>query len=247
MLTFSQLGNYGRIGNSFFQAASTIGIAIKNNEAVLFPEYGYNQYLKNPLPTGNFNINERYQEPHFHYSDISVNNSDLLGYFQSEKYFKHCEGLIRNYFTLKDEHTNYLKNKYPYILNQDSVSIHVRRGDYLTKQEWHTVQPIEYYNTAINIIGDDKKYFVFSDDLEWCKQNFIGDKFTFVQEDKDIFEMFLQSYCKHHIIANSSFSWWGAWLNTNPNKIVIAPKNWFGPSYENLQTQDLTPEKWILI
>ena len=92
----------------------------------------------------------------------------------------------------------------------------------------------------------DITYLIFSNDIEWCKKNFIGNQFIFIEGEKDYIDLWLMSLCKNNIIANSSFSWWGAWLNTNSDKKVITPKNWFGPAI-NHSTQDLIPEKWFMI
>ena len=102
---------------------------------------------------------------------------------------------------------------------------------------------MDWYNSAMNIVNAEK-YIIFSDDIEYSKQNFLGDKFIFV-EDKDYIELFLMSMCKHNIISSSSFSWWGAWLNKNENMKVIAPMKWFGridPGYPDV---DVVPNTWI--
>ena len=121
---------------------------------------------------------------------------------------------------------------------------------------------MEYYNKAIKQFDKDSNFLIFSDDIEWAKNNFKGDNFYFITENKiegndvmdtlniskgghpDYIELYMMSLCDHNIIANSSFSWWGAWLNENPNKKVIAPKKWFGPAYGDINDNDLVPETW---
>ena len=105
---------------------------------------------------------------------------------------------------------------------------------------------MEYYRSAVDLIGKEKLFFIFSDDINWCKNNFdfIENKF-FIENNKDYEDLILMSLCSHNIIANSSFSWWGAWLNSNPNKIIISPKKWFGNKYNFHNTKDLYNEKWI--
>jgi hypothetical protein len=131
----------------------------------------------------------------------------------------------------------------------------VRRGDYVTSPKTNSVHgtcSLEYYYDSFNLIEKQHKnshYFIFSDDIEWCKQNleFIKNK-TFIElsaNERDHEEMYLMSQCKHNIIANSSFSWWGAWLNQNPDKMVIAPKKWFHD--QQINTNDLIPDTWIRI
>jgi hypothetical protein len=94
---------------------------------------------------------------------------------------------------------------------------------------------------------DGTTFLVFSDDMEWCKENFIGDQFIFVEGENDVTDLWIMSYCKHNIIANSSFSWWGAWLNDYKHKIVVAPLKWFGPAKGDIKTDDIYAENWIRI
>ena len=139
------------------------------------------------------------------------------------------------------------------ILAVNSVSIHVRRGDYLTNPvtfQTHGLCDIDYYKKAIDEILDlvDKPhFFIFSDDQSWAKSNIIfGAPTDYVMHNnslKNYEDLRLMSYCRHHIIANSSFSWWGAWLGNNPEKIVIAPKKWFNDP--KIDTTDLIPDTWL--
>jgi hypothetical protein len=108
------------------------------------------------------------------------------------------------------------------------------------------VQSIKYYQDAIDCIGDYDNLFVFSDDVKWCSNNLKFNNMVFMDGFDDIEDLFIMSTCKHNIIANSSFSWWGAWLNNNPDKKVVAPANWFGQQ-ANLNKSDIIPEKWIKI
>ena len=147
---------------------------------------------------------------------------------------------------LKKKITNYMedihKNNTKY-----TVSLHIRRGDYLKLQHLHRVLTLEYYKKAIKYFTSEHTFVIFSDDIEWCKSN-IGSYFKYVEyiQDEDYVELFLMSKCQHNIIANSSFSWWGAYLNTYKKKITIAPKKWFGPKgFKNVD--DLFLKNWILI
>ncbi|GAL83782.1 hypothetical protein MYP_1010 [Sporocytophaga myxococcoides] len=203
----------------------------------------------------------KYQmEPHFHYWDEIKGlpkSSYLEGYWQSEKYFSGIENIIREEFTLKEglseERIGLLKE----ISNSNSVSIHVRRGDYISNPEANKVHGIcstNYYINACNYIIRNinaPKFYVFSDDIEYVKKSGIFGRLNDVffvkalenEKRNDVEEMFLMSSCAHNIIANSSFSWWGAWLNGNAEKIVIAPKVWFADS--TINTKDIIPERWI--
>ena len=182
-------------------------------------------------------------------------DSYLDGYWGSEKYFKDIENIIRKDFTFKDKPDEVNQQMISRIKNCDSVSIHIRRGDYVNDKrtnQFHGVCDLKYYLKAIALIAKKVKnpqFFVFSDDPQWAKQNLIL-KFSCIYVDhntgkKDYEDMRLMSYCQHNIIANSSFSWWGAWLNTNKDKIVIAPKKWFND--KSINTKDLIPNSWIKI
>lgn len=180
------------------------------------------------------------------------------GYWQSEKYFKKNENTIRKDFTFKNKPTGNNLKLLKKIKSLDSVSIHVRRGDYANDKKtnkFHGILSAKYYKKAIEVISGKVKnpvYFIFSDDIEWCKDNFrYLDKVFFVEGNignKDYEDMRLMSNCKHNIIANSSFSWWGAWLNVNPDKIVIAPKKWFLDKKAQEEIgKEIVPKTWITI
>lgn len=178
-------------------------------------------------------------------------NDDWLyldGYFQNPVYFNHIRlTLLRAFeFPALSESVKPKRNR---ILQCNSVSIHIRRGDYLKPKisEFHGVLPISYYKNAVEYINKNvpnPTYFIFSDDLIWCKENlsFINDA-TYISCDGPAWQdMKLMSLCKHNVIANSSFSWWGAWLNKNSDKIVIAPKKWFTGVEINI-----VPNEWVAL
>jgi hypothetical protein len=174
----------------------------------------------------------------------------LDGYWQNELYFKDIEKTIRSDFQFVRPIDERNKNIAELIKNSNSVSIHIRRGDYINNQLYSGICTEDYYQKAIRFINaklKNKTFFVFSDDIQWCKSHFNSDNFHFVQGNEgtnSYKDMQLMSYCKHNIIANSSFSWWGAWLNNNLGKIVIAPERWLNVGYS---TKDLIPEEWIKI
>lgn len=178
----------------------------------------------------------------------------LDGYWQTERYFKEIEGVIRKDFTLKNKPSFETENWIEKVAKYNSISIHIRRGDYVHNpktNQFHGVCSSEYYNDAINLISqkiDEPVFFIFSDDVDWVKENFkIGHPVFYVSNKMipDYEELHIMSKCKNNIIANSSFSWWGAWLNENPRKIVIAPKKWFVT--KKMNTVDLIPENWQTI
>jgi len=192
----------------------------------------------------------------FYKKILKINdNTYLEGYWQSEKYFKDIENIIRKEFTFKDKPDAANQKIISRIKNCDSVSIHIRRGDYIfdeTTNKYHGVCGLDYYSNSVAMIVKKVKnpyFFIFSDDIKWVKQN-LHLKFPCVYVDynigkKDYEDMRLMSNCQHNIIANSSFSWWGAWLNQYKNKIIIAPKKCFRD--KSIDTTDLIPQPWIKI
>jgi hypothetical protein len=181
------------------------------------------------------------------------NNVYLEGYWQSEKYFAEIGDAIRQDFTLKAALSPAADEIMKKIGHNNAISIHIRRGDYLTEklQKVFSLCSLEYYEEAIRIMKEKvalPNFFVFSDDVDWARNNLRADvPLEFVSQAglEDCEEMILMSRCKHHIIANSSFSWWGAWLNPDPAKIVIAPQKWYSdPAHAN---PDLIPNSWLKI
>jgi hypothetical protein len=211
-----------------------------------------NHYFKLKLQTYPKNW-VREDGPQYHPEVLRLRGNYLIdGYWQTEKYFKKYRRQILEDFSFPKK----ISKKNKLILNQikkkNSISIHVRRGDYVTNKKTnlcHGICSINYYNSAINYMRKKNKnpwFIVFSDDIDWCKKNLpITKDSLFISHNtkKNSFEdMRLMSHCKHNIIANSSFSWWGVWLNPRKDKIVIAPKKWFNDP--TVSTRDLIPEKW---
>lgn len=208
------------------------------------------------------------KQPQFYYqyhSGIlaSSPNTYLEGYWQSEKYFESIDQKIRHDFTFKSPLSGKNKILAEQIVNENSVSIHIRRGDYInndTTNEFHGLCSIEYYKNSIRYMQentDQPGFYIFSDDSDWVKENLRieNSPVVFVADNKNensFEDMRLMSLCKHNIIANSSFSWWAAWLNANPAKMVLAPEKWFNPESRwyvqyKINTSDILPEKWIRI
>lgn len=220
MITFSKLGKLGRLGNQMFQIASTIGVATKCGQAFSFPVWEYSKHFENQLPQNGsgFKNTKTLEEVNSYYYDYNLpsnHNYDLNGYFQSWKYFDHCQDLIRHYFTPNFRIKSLIAD----------VAIHVRRGDYLSMEHRHPVLGMDYYEKAMKMFPRSK-FIVFSDDINWCQKNFKGDNTVFAYPKTDIHDLIHMSKYKHQIIGNSSFSWWAAWLNTNKDKVVVAPKNY---------------------
>lgn len=180
-------------------------------------------------------------------------NTLLSGFWQSEKYFLPIKQLIRDDFKIRHEMPRLLTDLFSQIKNSNSVSIHVRRGDFVnlaSAQSFHGLLELSYYKKAlIKMQAEiaDFKAFIFSDDPDWCAQNFgfIENKIIIRHSELAVWDLFLMQNCKHHIIANSSFSWWGAWLNPNTNKVVVMPQQWY--RQHSAEEVGIKPEGWICL
>lgn len=178
--------------------------------------------------------------------DITTPPVNLIGWWQCEKYFKDIRDIILNEITLRIT-SNTLKN-YIDSLDTNTTSMHIRRGDYVTKPStniYHGTCTLDYYNTAIDYFKD-KNILIFSDDKDWAKANFNSEKFKVIDNLSTVEELILMSKCSHNIIANSTFSWWGSWLNMNTNKIVIAPSRWYQDNTAN-SLENISLQEWIRI
>lgn len=186
--------------------------------------------------------------------EISESNVYLTGFWQSDKYFKDIEDTIRSDFKVKPNPNEYSKGLLDKIQSSNSVFLHVRRGDYVANPDtakYHGVMGVEYFNEGIKYIKehvDNPNFFLFSDDPDWAKENIITGCPTEVSYNPaslDYEDIRLMYSCKHAIIANSTLSWWGAWLIENKDKIIIAPKRWFAS--DERSDKDLVPANWLRI
>ena len=254
----------GRLGNQMFIIAAAHSLAIDNNDQAVFPKsvicvtpptegetrLHRNTILRKVKYVNNLSFIENlHTEPSNHrYAKIDYKpNLYLRGYFQSEKYFNHNREHILELFSPQEQIEEHISKKYTTLINNpDCVSVHVRRGDYLKLSEFHAVLGEEYYDKAMDKYHGANFVF-FSDDIEWCRQTFKGKNFTFIEKQPDVIDMILMSKICHNIIANSSFSWWGAWLNQMEGQTVVTPSRWFGPKNSHLQRNDLTPSSWDVI
>ena len=265
MIVFERLGGWG-LGNSLFQIATTMGIADDNNTSFAFPDvcnfrrvrYGVNSEFKHELPW--INLNSLTDVNHWGIGDIKYvkppkfNNDTIIdGFFQSEKFFKHVRENVVELFSIRDDIKNRLINDYSELINGQTCTLHVRKGDSLLNPDMNVLS-LDYYKDAVSRFDDDTTFVIFSDDIQWCKDNlnFIKNK-TFINERSDFTELHLMSMFKNNIIANSTFSWWSAWLGNNNNVISPDPtNNWFSERYykeksHNKSFSDLVCENWTLI
>ena len=204
--------------------------------------------ILNEVPQKTTNPVKVYNYP-FHYTNFipKENNFVIDGYFQSEKYFIDIKKELLNTFKPDSSTEAFINKKYGKLLSTKTVSLHIRRGDYVNLKNLYNILDKEYYKKSLDVIGDYDNCLVFSDDLLWCKNNLDFKNITFVENEKDYIEMFLMSKCDHNVVSNSSFSWWGAWMNQNPNAKIIGPDKWFEKGYSNLNEKDIIPDNWIRI
>jgi len=186
--------------------------------------------------------------------ELVKDNTFLYGYFQTERYFENHRNELLQDFMLKDQIDKINSSLINQLKSENSVSIHIRRGDYINSP-FEILDIQDYYKKAIELIQErveTPSFYIFTNDYLWTEENFssFDIKKTIVKFNKNdlsYLDMILMSNCKHNICANSSFSWWGAWLNTNPDKIVLAPEKWFKNSNYIESTSDLIPSEWVKI
>lgn len=268
MLTFKNLGDMGALGNQMFQYASLRGIAEKSNNTWKIPRPGsttiyynlFDIFKMESVTEDNFINNEKFptiKAKGFNF-DPSLfklkGNYNLNDYLQTEKYFEHIQEDILKDFTFKNAPN----------INDEYIFIHVRRTDYVKLPNHHPPCTLDYYMKGLEYFPKHLPVKIFSDDLAWCRKNFVGDRFIIKEENKyypeqlflkgpreytwyptpyeDFYEM---TQAVGGIIANSSYSWWGAYLMKNKYPI-IAPAKWFGPALPH-NTCDLIPSEWKLL
>lgn len=214
-----------------------------------------NKNIKNII-TGKY-VKELKLTP-FRIRPYSKNDCYVSGFWQSPTYFSNIKKLLKKEFELKEAvYDSYNSNIISKISESNSVSVHFRRGDYVTNNRTnlsHGVCSMEYYQKAVNYIAkriSNPTLFIFSDDISWVKDNFSTIYPTVFVEQENYsthIDFHLMSMCKHNIIANSSYSWWAAWLNKNSNKIVVAPRMWYKNKWKQISiAKDFIPKQWIKI
>lgn len=255
LVTFRPIG---RLGNIMFQVAAAIGYAKKYNVRWCAPMSGYEtkrflQYFPRVDARKSYDTFTNYNEhPHgrsnwFDYHEIPFNPNGLtlVGFWQSLKYFENAQDEVRRVFELPKHDLS------------EWCSIHVRRGDYVKYNTNFPPITTDYITKAMfeQSSRGNNKFLVFSDDIEWCKHNINGDyEIRFSEGNGEFEDLSMMASCGHNIIANSSFSWWAAYLNQNPDKVIVSPSqegnNWFGPDWDNKnpnKPKTLIPESWIQI
>lgn len=254
--------NNGRLGNMLFQISCCISQAKKHNATPAIPEWVYAKYFKNPFPIGSISATHEYKEPSFNYTDIDFSHAtaiyhrdsnvyDLQGYFQSEKYWAGNKQLILDQFEFSDYAIFGVYKKYRKDwFNGARCAVHVRRGDYVGNPYYAQLGMVYYMDAIAYVMNQypSVRFYFFSDDIEYCKKMFVGDNFIFVEGNTDIADLILMSLCDHIIGANSSFSWWGSYLQKEHGrfeKIKIFPQQWF--TDQAIDTKDLYLKEWITL
>ncbi len=250
----------GQLGNQLFIIAATVSLALDHGATPIFPDLTRNKMYDIPLNYERLfhslpallpkSVSFIYKEPRFSYQAIPYRpNMKLSGYFQSEKYFSNHKQEILELFAPPVDVTAYLSLHYGDILEHPmTVSVHVRFYHEDPTGQAHPTCRRDYFEKAMEYFPNDALFVVFSNQMKECKNllSAIPKNLRFIEGEDHFCDLYLMSLCKHAIIANSSFSWWGAYLNRNPAKQVIAPKLWFNPRYLT-DTGDLLPEGWIQI
>lgn len=270
-ITFNYLGHIGELGNQMFQYAALRGICDyhgydytlpTNHQKVIFLYDCFKiSDLDNKLD--HWSEFERKSPRHPNFDEEFLTKcqpeTDIFGYFQTEKYFKHAEKLIRKEFTFHDHILNEAKNYFDKLFfTHDVISLHIRRKDFLETDILKSL-PLSYYEKCLGCFDSFLPVIVFSDDIEWCKTQkiFSHPRFKFSETKNSFLDLCMMTFCNYHIIANSSFSWWGSWLAKS--KKTLAPREWYAnksvpsapwfpfPEGTILSSQDICPEEWILV
>ena len=266
-VAFNYLGKLGQLGNQMFQYATTLGVARYTGVTFMIPNHNelvvdalgnrlrielFDCFDIKPDNIGTLKTEYNLSEKGFEFDTTILNSSrecdyNLYGFFQTEKYFKHCAREIREeQFVFKKQIVDECKEIVDECFNEP-IALHIRRGDFLINSGNHHNQSLDYYEEALKKFDADRQVVIFSDDPDWCMEQklFADDRFIVSQAAGPYHDLYMMTQCSDFIIANSTFSWWGAWL-ANTGK-VIAPKKWFGPNNAHLNTKDLYPKEWKIL
>ena len=265
MITFNNIGYFGRLGNQMFQYAALVGIATKKGFEYGIPHKNASVKKVVNSVTGEEkldlldffnnikakNVNESNEKTIYYdrackyepgFFDVVEDGMDILGYFQSEKYFSHCEKEIREQFAFDEKEHMFAWHHVNKGTYDNPICVHVRRGDYAHYNGIHDFPRKDFYPEAMKEFPDGRFVF-YSDDLDWCREEFPGH--DYVDKKNPYQALQSMSCCRGHIIANSSFSWWAAWLRGKNGK-TVAPSKWFGPKGQQ-DWQDIYCEGWKVI
>lgn len=265
IVSFTNLGSLGELGNQMFQVAAVLGYSAKYDKDAKFLPWkckisgnDYTEIFKNPVEQNFIQyantyplsmtpvqyMDLKYSEPPFYEGSV-----DFIGYFQSEKHFDNCKDLVRHHFQPSDEIVKYLKKNYKDIVKEnDYVCVHVRTAKRASNDyDVHAACDSVYLEEAFKNYDKDRLYVVFADNMELAKEMLPKDrKYRFIENEKNYIDLFLMNYFKDYIISASTFGWWGAWLSKYENPNVTIMKDWFNPTKAKayLNDNDITPDSW---
>lgn len=239
----------GRLGNNLFMIANAYTRAMDGNKELYLCKshvnYGDN-YTENILRSFNY-IDKLPKNQNFNPAKLSDTEPNIfVGYFQSEEYFEKYSHDIKSLFGPTEEFVNRMREEIPILFSNDVTAINVRRGDYLIYQNYHPTVSIEYINKAVEKIPNRNYHLIVSDDIPWCKENIKLYNCIYLEGYNSYEQLWILSLCKHFVISNSSFSWWGAYLSLNKDKIVVAPETWFGPEFKG-EWKNMYCKDWIVL
>tara|TARA_Y100000015_G_scaffold36743_1_gene38171 strand:- start:55 stop:861 length:807 start_codon:yes stop_codon:yes gene_type:complete len=265
MIGFNYLGKLGQLGNQMFQYATVLGVAekigaepcIPHHHEVLVDVLGnklrvelFDCFMVKPERQGFVVTDRNYQESDFTFDEEIFDldpehDCNLVGFFQTDKYFRHIKDRIKEEFTFTDE----IKEDCTDILEcfDSPVALHIRRGDYLRNSDNHHNLSDDFYREALKEFDDDRQVIIFTDDPKYALENdlFSDDRFIVSEGNSSYHDLYMMTQCDDFIISNSTFSWWGAWLADKGK--VVAPEKWFGPANAHKSTRDLYPEHWTIL
>lgn len=261
MISFNHLGNHGHLGNQMFQYAAIKGLSLKHKRNFIIPPkevFGKHYYttLKSNIDDCFLIDSERgitnfptIEEKQFNFDKDFFENFpsydvNILGFFQTEKYFQHIKEEIKNDFSFKPEYFD-VSSEVRSNFGKEVAFLHIRRCDYVNNLN-HNSPELSYYQKALNQIPEDCEVLIFSDEPQWCKSHklFSSDRFLISETNDPYIDLCLMTMCQYAIIACSSYSWWGAYLSNA--KKVFAPSSWFGPNNLHLNTKDIYIGNWII-
>jgi len=249
------LGKKGRLGNQLFQVAATIGIATRNRCRWVLPNWEYAESFKNPFPiVEDLDVadHEKIVFPDSLFMPFVPQSGEnfITGYFQNEKYFEHCKLIVKEMFTSNAEISTSVFLRWSKIFEQNPVVVHVRRGDYISRFSdvfVNLADRTDYYERAMAQFKG-RKFVFFSDDPDYVRLRFGGvEGAMFALEDNEIGHLFAMSLFGDHIVSNSTFSWWAAWLGENAGSQIVAPHKWFCEESVGRCAANIVPERWLKI
>ena len=249
----------GRTGNIMFQIANGFVKSLEYNRQFVVPakESSTGHLERGLFRKFDFHI-DKIPEPSvskhfwgpFHFGNIDQPENDrptaYCGWYQSEKFFGNYKEVVKDAFSPTTEFIHRAKTEFPFLQKSVVAAINVRRGDYLTQPRRHPVITLDYINEAIKLLPPHDYTIILSDDFQWCRENIKGTNLIFPDKYVDQDAMWLLSLCDHFVISNSTFSWWGAYLSRNSNKVVVSPSTWFGPDVGE-DPKDVWCDGWIKI